>query len=254
MVSAVGLGVVLGSAILLTPSRVLAETVQAAVAANFAEPMRAIAAAFEAETGHRVLLSVSSTGKHYAQIRHGAPFDLFLAADAARPARLEAQGLAIPGTRYTYAIGRLVLWSPVADLVDGAGKVLEMGDFAHLAIAHPRLAPYGAAARQVLEARGVWDTLAARLVRGESVGQAYQFVVTGNAELGFLALSQLVGPGKAPSGSWWVVPATLYDPIEQQVVLLRDTPAARALWTFLKGTAARRIISGYGYAVPGATP
>ncbi len=240
-------------AFLLVPSRLEAgeEAVQVAVAANFSEPMRAIAEAFQAETGYQVTISIGSTGKHYAQIRNGAPFSIFFAADSERPRLLEAQGLGIAGTRFTYAVGRLVLWSPDPGLVDSRGNVLETGRFTHLAIANPKVAPYGTAARQVLEARGLWHTLSGKLVRGQSVGQAYQFLVTGNAELGFLSLSQLVGPNRSPSGSWWLVPENLYTPIAQQVILLRDNPAARALLSFVKGPTGRRIISSYGYALEG---
>lgn len=212
--------------------------------------MAEIAARFAAETNHRLVLSSGSTGKHYAQIHHGAPFDLFLAADRERPERLEREGRAVPGTRFTYALGRLVLWSPDPELVDDQGAVLQSGGFRHLAIANPRLAPYGRAARQLLQGRGLWQRLQPRLVRGENIGQAFQFVRSGNAELGLVACSQLFGPGGELGGSRWLVPEGLYAPIEQQALLLRDTSAGRALLRYVRGPAGRAIIRRYGYALP----
>ena len=224
--------------------------VKVAVAANFAGPMARIAESFAAATGHTALLSSGSTGKFYAQIRSGAPFEVLLAADDETPKRLLAEGHAVAGTNFTYAVGRLVLWSARSDLVDEQGAVLQAGSFAHLAIANPKTAPYGAAALQVLKARGLDQTLAARLVTAESVAQAYQFVVTGNAELGFVALSQLAVPGKAALGSRWLVPAALHQPILQDAVLLQPgatNPAARALLEHLKSAPVRELIRAYGY-------
>ncbi len=228
----------------------MGDEIRVAVAANFAGPMKAIVRAFEARTGHRVVVSVGSTGKHYAQIRGGAPFAVFFAADAERPRLLEEEGLSVAGTRFTYAMGRLVLWSPNPGLVDPAGRVLSAGTFSHLALANPRLAPYGAAAQQVLESRGLWTALEKKLVRGQSVGQVYQFIETGNAELGFVAMSQVGGPDRPLVGSWWVVPDSLYAPIEQQAVILEASEAARALVAFVRGAEGRRIISKYGYRLP----
>jgi molybdate transport system substrate-binding protein len=222
-----------------------ADQVRVAVAANFTATMRALASAFQGATGHTVVLSSGSTGKLYAQILHGAPFALFLAADQDRPARLEAAGRA--SDRFTYALGRLVLWSPHPDRVDPRGEVLTRGRFRHLAIANPGTAPYGAAALQVLEHLGLASTLEARLVRGESIAQAYQFVATGNAELGFVALAQVTPDSR---GSRWLVPRALHPPIRQDAVLLppgRDQPAARALLAYLRGPAARALIGRSGY-------
>ncbi|MDF1566026.1 MAG: molybdate ABC transporter substrate-binding protein [Deltaproteobacteria bacterium] len=218
-----------------------------AVASNFAGPARELAARFEAKQGVRVLLAFGSTGKHAAQIEHGAPFALFLAADAERPRRLEASGRAVAGTRATYALGRLVLWSPEPGRVDATGEVLARGEFERLAIANPRLAPYGRAAREALEALGLWERLAPRTVRGENIAQAHQFVESGNAELGLVAASQVLRPGREAPGSSWEVPARLHGPIEQQAVLLEDTPAARAFLAFLLGEEAGEIIQRWGY-------
>lgn len=245
---------VLGVAIALASPWADADEVRVAVAANFAQTLTALAEAFTAATGHRVLASTASTGKHYAQIRNGAPFEVFLAADAERPARLEAEGLSVPGTRFTYAVGRLVLWSPRPGYVDADGAVLNQEAFRHLAIANPKTAPYGDAARQVLTHLGLWDSLQARLVRGENVGQAFQFIASGNAELGFVALAQIQYPGSPVDGSRWLPPADWYAPLLQQAVLLprgRDHAAARALLAFLRGSpVARQIIEAHGYALP----
>jgi molybdate transport system substrate-binding protein len=224
-----------------------ADELRVAVATNFVAAMDALVERFEAESGHTVLVSSGSTGGHYAQIRNGAPFDAFFSADVERPRLLEAEGVAVPGSRFLYAVGRIALWSPRAGYVDDAGAVLETGDFRHLAIANPELAPYGAAARDVLEARGLWDRLEARLVMGQDIGQAYSFVHTGNAELGFVAWAQLEQPTTAIAGSYWLVPEALHRPIEQEAVLLRDGAAARELLEFVKGPAAREIVRSFGY-------
>jgi molybdate transport system substrate-binding protein len=224
-----------------------ADEIKVAVATNFVPAMDALVERFEEASGHTVLVSSGSTGGHYAQIRNGAPFDAFFAADAARPRLLEAEGIAVPGSRFLYAVGRVALWSPRAGYVDDAGAVLEIGGFRHLAIANPELAPYGAAARDVLTARRLWDALQPRLVTGQDIGQAYSFVQTGNAELGFVAWAQLKQPGAAIAGSYWLVPESLHRPIEQEVVLLRDAPAARQLLEFIAGAEAREIIRSFGY-------
>lgn len=228
-----------------------AHTATVAMASNFAAAGQALARAFEAQTGHRLTLSFGATGKHYAQIVNGAPFDLFFAADAERPRRLEAEGHGVPGTRRTYAVGRLALWSPDPGRVDAQGRVLAAGRFRHLAVANPRLAPYGRAARQVLEAAGLWERLQGRLVRGENIGQAYQFVASGNAELGFVAYAQILGPDGRVRGSVWLPPQGWYTPIEQQVILLRrgaDNPAARAFLDYVSGPDGQALIRRYGYA------
>lgn len=221
-----------------------------AAATNVQAPLEHIARLFEQETGHRLVFSFGATGKHYAQIRRRAPFDAFLAADSERPGRLEQEGIAVAGTRFTYAVGRLALWSPQPGVVDPQGEVLEHGRYRHLAIANPRLAPYGVAAEAVLRARGLWEGVQGKLVQGESIGQAYQSVGSGNAELGFVALAQIRRPGGFIVGSAWIVPADLHPPIEQQAVLLRDTPPARAFWRFLQSPPAREVFRQYGYDVP----
>ena len=232
------------------PSPVQADELRVAVAANFRQALETIAAAFEQQSPHEVVLISGSTGKHYAQIVNGAPFDLFLAADAERPERLEDEGMCVPGSRFTYARGRLVLWSPADDRIDPGGDVLRGNDFRHLAIANPKLAPYGRAARETLESLGLWEALAASLVRGENVGQAFQFVKSGNAELGLVAWSQLQQDGEETEGSWWLVPDTLHQPIEQQAVLLRPGAAAESFMAFLGSEKAVEIIRAHGYGVP----
>jgi molybdate transport system substrate-binding protein len=221
-----------------------------AVAANFAGPMARIGEAFTAGTGHVLKVSTASTGKFYTQIVGGAPFEVFLAADDQTPQRLLAENHAVAGTRFTYAIGKLVLWSARPGLVDGQGAVLASDRFRYLAVANPKTAPYGAAAHQVLKARGLAEALAPRLVTGESIAQAYQFVATGNAEIGFVALSHVALPGKSATGSMWRVPQDLYTEIRQDAVLLKagaSNPAALALLEFLKGETARQIIRDHGY-------
>lgn len=227
-----------------------AAEIQVAVASNFSGAIKEIAARFEDRTGNTVALAFGSTGKLYAQIRNGAPYDVFFAADVKRPELLEQQGAVQPGGRFTYAVGRVVLWSPQPGLVDADGKVLNEGGFRHLALANPRLAPYGKAAEQVLKARGLWQSLQARVVRGENIAQTFQFVKTGNAELGFVAYSQIQSPGKAASGSLWNVPQSLYDPIEQQAVLLTTRTAARDFMEFVKSPSGKDLIRGFGYGTP----
>ena len=234
----------------LPTSHARAEEIRVAVASNFRQAFSAAALRFEEQSGHDVTLIAGSTGKHYAQILNGAPFDAFFAADAARPLRLESERRIVPGSRFTYAIGKLVLWSADQSLVDAGGNVLRSGSYRHLAIANPELAPYGVAARQVLQTLGLWDGLRDKLVRGENIGQAFQFVVTGNAELGFVARSQLETPGHEFGGSAWEPPQALYDPIAQQAVLLRDSRAGRGFMAFMRGKEARALIRAYGYDVP----
>lgn len=229
----------------------MADTVQVAVASNFIGPMEKIAAAFAADTGHVAALAAGSTGKFAAQIQHGAPFELLLAADDETPQQLERLGLTIAGSRYSYALGRLVLWSPQPGLVDAKGDVLRRAQFSHLALANPKLAPYGRAAVQTLQALGVYPALQGKLVQGENIAQSYQFVRSGNAELGFLAWSQVHVPGQPLAGSAWLAPSQLYEPIRQDAVLLKTAkPAAQALHQYLRGDKARAIIRSYGYDLP----
>jgi molybdate transport system substrate-binding protein len=237
-------------AIFLAAPSLLADEIRVAVASNFRQAMDATVERFEQQSSHDVTLVSGSTGKHYAQVVNGAPFDAFFAADAERPRRLETERRIVPGSRFTYAIGKLVLWSADKGQVDPMGDVLRLGTFEHLAIANPELAPYGAAARQVLQSLGAWENLERQLVRGENIGQTFQFVVTGNAELGFVAQAQLAVPGRPFGGSTWEPPQSLYDPIEQQAVLLKDTTAGRAFMTFVQGEEARALIRAYGYDVP----
>ena len=244
------LKLLLVTATTLISGQAMADEIRIAVASNFAGAIKAAVGLFEAESGHRVTLAFGSTGKHYAQIRNGAPFDAFFAADARRPELLEKESLAIAGSRFTYAVGKLVLWSPATAYVDSQGKVLKQGTFRHLAIANPELAPYGIAAREVLTEHGLWDKLERRLVRGENISQAFQFVASGNAQLGFVAWSQVKRPGHVVKGSYWDVPPALYSPIEQQAVLLKDTEAGRAFMSFMRSEKAIRIIRDHGYETP----
>ena len=227
----------------------IAADTQVAVAANFTEPAKEIAAAFTAKTGHHAILSFGSSGQFYTQITHGAPYEVFLSADADRPKRAEQDGVGIPGTRFTYAIGRLILWSETPGLVDDQGAVLAKGGFEKVAIADPTAAPYGVAAIQTMTRLGVYGRLQSKIVKGTSITQAYDFVRTGAAEVGFVALSQVIND---PSGSRWLVPASDHAPIDQQAILLwtgDKNPAARAFISFLKGPQAREIIKRYGYEV-----
>lgn len=226
--------------------------VQVAVAANFTAPMQQIAAAFEQDTGNKAVLAFGATGKFYAQIHNGAPFEILLAADDETPLKLERERQTVPGSRFTYAIGKLVLWSAKAGYVDSQGKVLQAGQFAHLAIANPKAAPYGAAAVETLTRLNLYERLQPKIVQGENIAQAHQFVGTGNAELGFVALSQVARDGKFTSGSGWIVPASMHAPIRQDAVILGkggSNPAAAALMAYLKSDKARGIIRAFGYAL-----
>ncbi|MGD8571562.1 MAG: molybdate ABC transporter substrate-binding protein [Gammaproteobacteria bacterium] len=244
----IGLMVVLGWFLVSADSA--ADTIRIAVASNFAKTIKPIVTQFEKDTVHQVLVALGSTGKHYAQIQHGARFDIFLAADVRRPLLLEQSNKAVPGSRFTYAIGKLVLWSRHPGLIEKDSAVLETNGFDRLAIANPKLAPYGKAARQVLQSLGIWEKLKPRTVRGENIGQTFQFVMTGNAQLGFVALSQVIALNSNESRDYWVVDKTLYDPIDQQAVLLVDTPAARAFIDYLESAQARAMIVQSGYDVP----
>ncbi len=239
-----------GAALLAAFAVARAGEVTVAVAANFAGPFARIGEAFTAATGHTLKVSTGSTGAFHAQIKAAAPFEVLLAADDETPKQLIAEGLAVAGSNFTYAIGRLVLWSAQPGFVDDQGAVLASGRFAHIAIANPKLAPYGAAGVETLKSRGLADTLAPKVVTAESIAQAFQFVASGNAELGFVALSQVAVPGKPAVGSYWLVPANLYGQIRQDAVLLKvgeKNPAAVALLDYLKGDAAKAQIQAWGY-------
>ena len=233
--------------LVIASNSLMAADIRVAAASNFSQAMTVLARSFEESTGHQVKLVFGSTGKHYAQIHNGAPFDVFFSADIERPNLLEEEGIAIAGSRFTYAIGKLVLWSPMADYVDSQGNVLEKGEFNYLAIANPVLAPYGRAAKEVLQSRGLWSEMKGKAVRGENIGQAFQFVNSGNAELGFVALSQVAKINQPIVGSYWKVPQGLYTPIEQQAVLLKENEVGRRFLSYIKSTAAIKIINDYGY-------
>lgn len=231
---------------------VRADEVQVAVAANFTAPMQQIASDFEKATGHKVIASFGSTGKFYAQIKNGAPFEVLLAADDETPTKLGKEGAAVATSQFTYAKGKLVLWSTKEIIVDDKGNVLKKGGFDHIALANTKLAPYGAAAVEAMKALGVHDALAPKFVTAENIGQTYQFIKSGNALLGFVALSQVINvkESKVTDGSAWVLPANLYQPIRQDAIVLdkgRGKPAAEALMRFLQGDKARAVIRSYGY-------
>ena len=227
-------------------------TVLVAVAANFSKPMTDIAAEFEKETGHRANLALGSSGKFVSQMENGGPFEVLLSADEKGPEKLEQAGLTVPNTRFVYALGKLVLWSAMPNYVDNQGKILSTGDFKHLALADSKLAPYGVAAVEVLKNMKLFDKLQLFFVQGENIAQTYQFISTANAELGFIALSQVLENGKIANGSGWIIPDNLYAPIRQGAVLLKngaENPAALALLEFLKSAPALAIIKKYGYAL-----
>lgn len=227
-----------------------ADQVNVAVAANFVAPMKKISHDFERETGHQLRISTGSTGSFYAQIKNGAPFHVLLAADDETPLKIENEGLGVTGSRFTYAIGKLILWSKQTNFVDSKGEILKSNQFDRLAIANPKIAPYGLAAMEVLERLNLQVALKPKLVQGESIAQAYQFVATQNAQLGFVALSQVIADGKISEGSAWIIPATMYSPIRQDAVLLNEgkgSLAATAFLTYLRGEKARATIRSFGY-------
>ena len=239
-------------AVLLSGQFAYADEIHVAVAANFTTPMQIISVLFERDTGHKLTLSFGATGKFYAQIVNGAPFDVFLAADDETPAKLEKEGYGLVGSRFTYAVGKLMLWSANPTLVDAKGDVLKKGNFKHLALANPKIASYGTAAVEAMTKMGVLGDVQSRIVQGENISQTYQFISTGNAELGFVALSQISKDGKIESGSAWAVPGNLYNPILQDAVVLskgKDKPAALALMAYLKGAKALGVIQSFGYGL-----
>ncbi|MCF6354387.1 MAG: molybdate ABC transporter substrate-binding protein [Candidatus Polarisedimenticolaceae bacterium] len=237
--------------ILAAVAPALADTVHVATASNFSQPLRLLAQAFEEKTQYRVRISTASTGKLYAQIKHGAPYHLFLSADQRRPEKLVQEGLAIPDSRFTYAVGRLVLWAPQQLFPGEAKALISQPGLRRFSIANPKTAPYGAAARQTLKAMGLWKPLQGRLVRGENIAQTFQFVASRAAEMGLVAYSQLSEETKS-TGYHWVVPQALYDPVRQDAVLLKrgtDNPAAKAFLTFLQSERARALIRALGYGL-----
>ena len=239
--------------LLCATNPVQAEVLTIAVASNFSAPMQEISQAFEAESGHSIRLTFGSSGKLYAQIIHGAPFHAMFSADQAIPARLERENLTVPGSRFTYAQGKLVLWSMHTNAVDRSGTALQQGNFSRLALANPRLAPYGAAAVQTLQALNLVEATRDKWVQGENVSQTFQYVATGNAELGLVAMSQVMRNGELVRGSAWVVPPVLYEPIRQDAVMLRngkDSGALRDFWRFMRSDFARKRMATFGYDTP----
>lgn len=235
--------------LLLMTTVAQADEIPVAVAANFNAPFNKIVAEFEKETGHKVIASFGSTGKFYAQIKNGAPFEILLAADDETPAKLVKEGAAVAGSPYSYAIGKLVLWSAKPGVVDPKGEVLRSAGIERVALADPKLAPYGAAALETMKKMGVYDSLAPKIVTGETIAQAFQFVSSGNSPMGFVALSQVLKDGKV-EGSAWIVPADLYTPIRQDAVLLnagKDKAGPVALLKYLQGAKAQAVIKSYGY-------
>jgi molybdate transport system substrate-binding protein len=225
---------------------------QVAVAANFAEPIKAIGAVLEKTTGHTLKVTLGATGKLYAQIKNGAPFDVLLSADTATPEKLEKEGLGQPGSRFTYATGKLVLWSADTKRVDAKGDVLKAANLGKVSYANPKVAPYGAATMQVIDKMGLTAAITPKLVQGESIGQTFTFVSTGAADVGFVAMSQVLEGGKLKSGSMWVVPQNLYDPIRQDAVVMQKSAgneAAQALMKLLKSPNIKDLIRSYGYDI-----
>lgn len=243
------LTLMLSLALLSASALLQAKEIHIAVASNFAPAMKEIARRFEEKHDHTVVLSVGSTGKHYAQIRHGAPFSAFFAADQRRPQLLEEAGIAQPGSRFTYAIGKVVLWSPDPTLINDQ-TIKQLTQFRHLAIANPKLAPYGRAAQEILQQRALWQPLRTHLVRGENIGQTFQFVNSGNVPLGFVAYTQIQQPGAPTSGSFWHPPASDYTPIRQQAVLLKEDEATRQLLQFVQQPEIHTLLASYGYETP----
>lgn len=232
---------------------VRAAEVSVAVASNFAAPVERIAALFQKESGHTVKVTLDASGKLYAQIRGGAPFDAFLSAEEEMPKQLMQDGLAVSGSRFVYATGRLVLWSAQSGLVDEKGAVLNKGNFNALAIANPRFSPYGVAAKETLTKLTMWNAIQGKLTKGENVTETYQLAATEKADLAFIALSQVMRDGKVTSGSWWLVPSELHKPIRQSAVLLsraKDPEAAKAFLAFLRSEKARAVMRGFGYELP----
>ena len=240
----------------LSTTQVAADELRVAVASNFYPTMKLIAKRYELKTGgssgqqHKVVLIPGSSGKHFAQIMNGAPFDVFFSADEERPRLLEKEGKAQTGTRYTYALGKLVLWSPLDGFIDSEGSVLKQKDFRYLAIANPKISPYGASAEEVLRFLRIWDNMQDRLVRGENITQTFQFVRSSNAKLGFVAYSQIMNPRLTITGSFWEVPQSIYNPIQQQAILLKDSSIGKEFLSFVQSDESLSIISKSGYGLP----
>ncbi len=240
----------------MSTSQAVADELKVAVASNFYPTMKVIAKRYELKTAgssgqqHKVILIPGSSGKHYAQIMNGAPFDVFFSADTERVRLLEQEGRILAGTRFTYALGKLILWSSIDNYVDSKGEVLNKKDFRYLAIANPKLSPYGKSAEEALRSLKLWTNLKERLVQGENIAQTFQFIVSGNAKLGFVAYSQIMNPGLSIDGSFWEVPQSIYKPIEQQAVLLKDSYIGREFLSFVKSDESLSTIYESGYGLP----
>jgi len=241
---------------LMGTSQAVADEIKVAVASNFYPTMKVIAKRYELRAAgssgqhHKVILIPGSSGKHYAQIINGAPFEVFFSADIERARMLEQEGRVVAGTRFTYALGKLILWSSIDNYVDSKGEVLNKKDFRYLAIANPKLAPYGKSAEEALRSLKLWTNLKKRLVQGENIAQTFQFISTGNAKLGFVAYSQIMNSGLSIDGSFWEVPQSIYKPIEQQAVLLKDSDIGREFLSFVKSNESLSIIYESGYGLP----
>jgi len=238
----------------LSFTQIAADEIKVAVASNFYPAMKEIVLQYElkqsqSSENHNIVLISGSSGKHYAQILNGAPFDIFFSADKVRPILLEKKGISETGSRFTYALGKLVLWSSLDGFVEKDERLYN-NDLRFLAIANPRIAPYGVAAREALISLNLWEDLQSRLVRGENIAQTFQFVNSGNAKLGFISYSQLMNPSYPVAGSFWEVPQTLYTLIEQQVVLLKKSSLAKDFLSFIESDESLNIISKYGYDLP----
>ena len=245
------IGIVLLAFFLLHVSDALAQELRIAVASNFLLPLKELSRKFKESTRHKVVVISGSTGKLYAQIKQGAPFDILMAADSLRPELLEKEGIGVPGSRFTYAVGRLALWSADSTLpLKNDLQVLNHKNFRYLAIANRKTAPYGKAAEQVLRKKGFWEQIQNRLVRGENISQTFQFVMTGNADIGLIALSQL--RKNQGLGFSWIVPQEWHDPIQQQGILLKrakTNKAARQFLNFIKSNRIQKQIESYGYSL-----
>ena len=240
---------------LFSPYQAFADEIKVAVSSNFYPTMKEIIKQFELDAidsfvETKIILIPGSSGKHYAQIINGAPFDLFFSADTLRPAQLEQKEVFNNSSRFTYALGRLVLWSPNNSFIDSEGQILYDNDFRFLAIANPKISPYGLAAKETLVSMNLWQDMNQKLVRGENIAQTFQFVSSRNSEIGFVSFSQIRNPNNNMKGSFWEVPQFLYNPIEQQAVLLRDTKLGRDFMVFMKTKKALDIISKFGYDLP----
>ena len=238
----------------LSSTQIAADEIRVAVASNFYPAMKEIVLQYQlkksnSSENHKILLIPGSSGKHYAQILNGAPFDIFFSADKARPALLEEKKISRSGSRFTYALGKLVLWSPLDGLVNTQEQLYKK-DLRFLAIANPKIAPYGIAAKEALISINLWEDIQSKLIRGENIAQTFQFVNSGNAKLGFVSYSQLINPNYPVSGSFWEVPQSLYKPIEQQVVLLKKSPLGKDFLSFIRSDESLNIISKYGYDLP----